>query len=156
MSKERKAQLPILIALLFFLGVISLGAAVYLMAQEPQPAGASEDALTLLPRLPEHSIATPPATSTLQRPRPPRTITITIDDGERRQQLQTTAATVAEVLGENGIKLETADTIEPAPATSLEQDMVIRITRAMPLTIQVDGQTINIMTVQFRSTAGPG
>ncbi len=42
MGKEKKSRLPILIALLFLAGVISLGAAAYLIVQEPQLAGASE------------------------------------------------------------------------------------------------------------------
>jgi resuscitation-promoting factor RpfB len=146
MRKEQTSRLPILIALLFLVGLLSLGAAVYLMAQEPPSAGASEE-LIALPQTSEPSLAAPTITATAPATMAPHPIIIIIADGENQQVLETTAATVAEVLGEIGISLETADTIDPPPATSLEQDMVIHITRAMPLAIQVDGQTSNIMTV---------
>lgn len=150
MRKERTYRLPILIALLFFVGLISLGAAVYLLVQEPQPAGATEDvAPTATPKA-LVSVTSPAATATATMPL--RTLDITIKDGEREQTLETTAATVAEVLRDYGISLQTSDTIAPPPATSLEQDMVILITRAIPLTIQVDGQTISIMTVSSNPT----
>ena len=148
MSRERTSRLPILIALLFLVGVISLGVALYLMAQQPQPAGANAGLAAVTVSY-EPTLVTPTATATAAATMTPRTLTITIEDGEQ-QLLETTAATVAELLGENGIRLNTADTIDPLPATSLEADMLIRITRAIPLTIQVDGQVISVVTTSSK------
>ena len=141
---RKKKLLPILIALLLSVGIVSLGAAAYLIGRQPQPASASADlpdfTVTALPE-----IVQPTATTVVTAT--PQPITVTIEDGKQQQILQTGVQTVAELLGESGVKLETADTIDPPPATSLEQDMVVRITRAIPVMIQVDGQNINIMTI---------
>lgn len=72
----------------------------------------------------------------------PREIVVSIEEGDRSQTHSTTMRTVAEALQETGIQLEEADQVDPAPATRLETGTTIRITRALPLTIQVDGQSI--------------
>jgi len=141
---SKKQHLPLLIAVLFLVGIFSLGTAAFLMDQQTQPASASADPhIVTETALPE--IVTPTATATATIT--PQPITVTIEDGDHIQTLRTGAQTVAEVLGESGIRLETADTIDPPPATSLEQDMLIRIVRAIPLTVQVDGQIMSIVTV---------
>jgi uncharacterized protein YabE (DUF348 family)/3D (Asp-Asp-Asp) domain-containing protein len=77
----------------------------------------------------------------------PREIEVSIEEGDRRQGQKTTAQTVAEVLQEAGIQLEEADRVNPAPGTQLVAGMIIQITRAIPLTIQVDGQVIQIRSL---------
>jgi len=72
----------------------------------------------------------------------PREIEVSVEEGDRRQNQKTTAQTVAEVLQEAGIQLEEADRVDPAPGTKLVAGMIIQITRAILLTIQVDGQVI--------------
>jgi uncharacterized protein YabE (DUF348 family) len=72
----------------------------------------------------------------------PREIEVSIEEGDRRQDQKTTAQTVAEVLQEVGIQLEESDRVDPGPGTQLAAGMIIQITRAIPLTIQVDGQVI--------------
>ena len=71
-----------------------------------------------------------------------REITVSIEEGDRRQDFETTAQTVAEAIQETGILLEAADRVDPAPDTQLVDGMILQITRAIPLTIQVDGQAI--------------
>lgn len=140
-------MLPLLIAALFFVAVTSLAVAAYLMSRQTQAVNAGENdkptpAISGTDFLPPTTVPTATVTPA------PRIVSVTLEDGEQSQSLTTQAATVGEVLAENGIMLETADTIDPPPSAGLEQDMVIRINRAIPLTIAVDQQVINLITVQ--------
>ena len=79
-----------------------------------------------------------------------RTNTVTIQDGDQHQVLQTTAQTVAQALQEAQIGLDAADSVTPPPSAQLKADTIIQVTRAIPLTIQVDGQTIQTRSRQNR------
>ncbi|MCA9959335.1 MAG: DUF348 domain-containing protein [Anaerolineales bacterium] len=71
-----------------------------------------------------------------------RFLTITIDDGERQQIVRTAKQTVGAALQEAGITLFAADGVEPPLGDWLQPDMTIHVQRSMPLTIEVDGRTI--------------
>ena len=78
-----------------------------------------------------------------------RSITITIQDGEKQQTLATATdpmQTVADLLQEANITLFTTDDTAPSLATPLEDGMVIQILRSFPITIQVDGRIIQTRT----------
>ena len=72
--------------------------------------------------------------------------TVTIEDGGRSQTLSTAAQTVGEALREAGITLYAADKVTPPPGAWLEPDMVIRVKRSFPVSIVVDGRTIQTRT----------
>jgi uncharacterized protein YabE (DUF348 family) len=71
-----------------------------------------------------------------------RTATVHIHDDARTRTVQTTRSTVGEVLDEAGIELFLADRVEPDPAAEIEAGMTIEISRAVPLTIVVDGERV--------------
>lgn len=79
-----------------------------------------------------------------------RTNRVTIQDGDQHQVLQTPAQTVAQALLEAKITLDPADNVIPAPDTRLQSGTIIQITRAIPLTIQVDGQTIHTRSLKTK------
>ena len=58
-----------------------------------------------------------------------------------------TARTVGEVLAEIGVEVFVADQISPPPATPLSAGLAIYIQRSMPVTIQVDGNTLQTRAV---------
>jgi uncharacterized protein YabE (DUF348 family) len=66
---------------------------------------------------------------------------IIVDDG-LAQTLQTASATVADALTEAGIVLAEADQLTPDEATPLTAGLRVQITRAAPIAIIVDGQTL--------------
>lgn len=68
-------------------------------------------------------------------------MTITINDGSDSRVVQTGARTVGELLAEAGVALNNVDAVDPPEETPLVDNMALQITRAIPLTIQVDGQT---------------
>lgn len=146
MKKTSLPYLPLLIAALFMVAVLSLGAAVYLLGQQTQTANASES-LEVTPATIEAAVPQPTMTSTAAPSPTPQLLSVAIADEAQLQSFTSRSTTVGEVLVENGIVLETADTIDPPPSTRLEQDMVIQINRAIPLTIEVDQQVIHIITV---------
>lgn len=69
-------------------------------------------------------------------------LTVTIQDRARRQLLRTGATTVAGALEEAGILLDSTDGVDPELTEPLSQDMVIRVVRSVPFTIEVDGQLL--------------
>lgn len=69
-------------------------------------------------------------------------VTITIVDNAQRQTIRTAATTVGEALQEAGVTLFASDGVEPAMGNWLLPDMTIQIKRAMPLTIEVDGRSL--------------
>lgn len=71
-----------------------------------------------------------------------RAIVITLQDGATTQSLTTTADTVSDALYEADISLFVTDVVEPSAETALTDGMTIRIDRAKPLRINVDGDTV--------------
>ncbi len=69
-----------------------------------------------------------------------RVITVVIDEAGKQRLFETRAATVAAVLQDAGIILEEEDRVDPAPGTQVQDGATIQIARAIPLTIQVDGE----------------
>lgn len=67
---------------------------------------------------------------------------ITIQDGEKRQEVRTAVQTVGEALREAGITVYAADGVEPPPGSWLTPGMEVRVRRSMPLTVHVDGRVI--------------
>lgn len=78
-------------------------------------------------------------------------LTVTIIDGEQPQTLTTRAQTVGAALQEAGITLYASDGVEPPLGTWLVPNQQIRIERAKPLTIVVDGRSI--ATRSYHSSA---
>jgi uncharacterized protein YabE (DUF348 family)/3D (Asp-Asp-Asp) domain-containing protein len=71
-----------------------------------------------------------------------RAVEVVIVDDGTVQTLQTTADTVGDALTEAGITLFEADTLAPAATTPLSAGLQVQITRAVPLSIIADGQTL--------------
>lgn len=67
-----------------------------------------------------------------------RAISVTIDDGGIQTTYRTTAATVGDLLFETGETLYLADQVSPEMGTPLTNGLQIFITRASPITIEVD------------------
>lgn len=77
--------------------------------------------------------------------------TITIIDGGAEIVTRTAVETVGQALQEAGIILYAADGVEPSMGTWLTPDLRITIRRSKPLTIHVDGETIQ--TRSYRTNA---
>jgi uncharacterized protein YabE (DUF348 family)/3D (Asp-Asp-Asp) domain-containing protein len=138
----------LLLALLIVLGIGSLGASAYLLLQEDdgsnQMLAATTMDMTQFPR-PDSSpqpTAITRATATIT----PMPLAITVHDGEDSYTVKTSERTVGDLLTEGEIILGESDTIDPPPETPLFNNMALQITRAIPLTIQVDGQTYAIFS----------
>jgi resuscitation-promoting factor RpfB len=71
-----------------------------------------------------------------------RALTVTIIDGTAETVLATTADTVGDALFEAGITIYLTDSVAPGLGSALQPDTRITINRARPVTIQVDGTTI--------------
>lgn len=71
-----------------------------------------------------------------------RAYDITIVDGDTETTLQTTADTVGDALFDAGVSVFLTDNVEPSVETSLSADTTITIDRAVPVSINVDGTTI--------------
>lgn len=71
-----------------------------------------------------------------------RFLTVTIIDNGQQQLLRTAAQTVGAALAEANIALFATDGVEPEMGSWLEPNMVIRVQRSMPLTIDVDGRLL--------------
>lgn len=81
-----------------------------------------------------------------------RAVPLYVADGGERSCILSAAATVGEALYEAGIPIRRGDQVEPSPDTSLSAGMQVTIRRAIPLTIQVDGDIIHTRT-QGRTVA---
>jgi uncharacterized protein YabE (DUF348 family)/3D (Asp-Asp-Asp) domain-containing protein len=68
---------------------------------------------------------------------------LTVVDGDAVRNFDSTAATVGEALFEAGIPLFVSDSVEPPLHAALAHGTLITISRAVPVTIQADGQTIS-------------
>ena len=75
-------------------------------------------------------------------------VTLMINDNPRR--LYTHQDTVAALITDVGLELHAKDTIAPSPATPLRRGMTIRVERARPVRVSVDGQST---TLQTRATS---
>ncbi|MGD8969666.1 MAG: ubiquitin-like domain-containing protein [Anaerolineae bacterium] len=89
-------------------------------------------------------------------------ITLVVDGQSR--QLRTHQDTVAALLTDAGVQRHPGDIIAPAPETSIQPGMIIRIDRARPVEVSVDGQrlmlethatSINQVLQEARVTLGP-
>ena len=69
-------------------------------------------------------------------------LTVTIHNNGAAQLVRTSATTVADVLAQAGISLFVADNVTPSLGTWLTPDLQIYVQRSMPLTIEVDGRTL--------------
>ena len=85
---------------------------------------------------------TSPPLSSFPQPTPQKSLTITIYDNQQQLLLSTTKQFVSEVLAEAGITLAEGDTVQPPAGTTLTNHLVIVVTRKLPYTILVDGQTL--------------
>lgn len=72
-----------------------------------------------------------------------RAYEITIVDGDTETILQTTADTVGDALFDAGVSVFLTDHVEPSVETGLSADTTITIDRAVPVSINVDGTTID-------------
>jgi uncharacterized protein YabE (DUF348 family) len=68
-------------------------------------------------------------------------------DGKTRV-VRTFSDTISDVLSEDSIKLGPADRIVPNLSTKLEDNLKIKIIRAFPVTIAVDGKTMKVLTTK--------
>lgn len=68
--------------------------------------------------------------------------TITIIDGDTRTEVTTSAETVGAALQESNISIFAADGVEPPMGSWISQGLEVTITRSKPLTIMVDGRTV--------------
>ncbi|MBI3244119.1 MAG: DUF348 domain-containing protein [Chloroflexi bacterium] len=82
-----------------------------------------------------------PHTVVIQRARP-----ITILDNSIQQTLITSALTVGEALAEADIATYLADGVTPSLDSPLTPGLTVTITRALPVTIEVDGATMTTRT----------
>lgn len=75
-----------------------------------------------------------------------RAVSVTIEADGKVKELLTPAQDVKAVLEEVGIRLGKKDEVTPALDTELKKNMNIQITRAIPYTIEVDGEEIEGLT----------
>lgn len=74
-----------------------------------------------------------------------KTVTIKVD--KKVVTCSTFKKTVSEVLDEKKIAIGPKDLVEPGMATELNEEMVIKVTRAFPVTIMADGKSTQIVSV---------
>lgn len=74
--------------------------------------------------------------------------TITIVDGKETIKIATYKSNVKDVLSSANIKVGNKDKILPGEDVKVEDNMVINIKRAVPVTIAVDGKQIKVLTAQ--------
>lgn len=75
-----------------------------------------------------------------------RLLDVVIDDGQEQRPLRTDAQTVGAALQEAGITLGDGEAVEPPADTLLAPEMVITVQRTVPVTIVVDGRTLQVRT----------
>jgi uncharacterized protein YabE (DUF348 family) len=84
--------------------------------------------------------ANPVAESTMAKPA--NAVPVTIVQQNAQYMLYTTADNVAGALRDAGVVLESEDRVEPPLTTPLQSEMQITVFRSVPVTIRVDGQTL--------------
>jgi len=75
-----------------------------------------------------------------------RSAPVTIIDNGKAQTITTSALTVSQAISEAGIQLYLADGVTPSLDTPLRSGMTITLVRSSPVTIQVDGATLQTRT----------
>lgn len=93
-----------------------------------------------------HFAALPDWTVPARHIRIRRAISLTIIDEEDRSMFVTTAETVGDALFEAGISLYLTDDVAPPLDGAVTDGMTIRIKRAIPIVLQVDGVDIDART----------
>lgn len=73
-----------------------------------------------------------------------RAVSLTLITPDGEQQLQSSAFTVGEVVGEAGYWLHARDKIEPALNSPITDGMTITVTASRELTVSVDGASVEI------------
>lgn len=71
-----------------------------------------------------------------------RAVTLVIVDGDLRREVRTTADTIGDALFDAGVTLFLADLVSPELNTAPADGMVVTVDRSRPVTISVDGATI--------------
>lgn len=79
-----------------------------------------------------------------------RAIRLTIIDDAARSTIVTNADSIGDALAEAGVLLHPADQVEPPMETATAADMTVRIRRALPVKLLVDGVTIEARTSAAR------
>lgn len=69
-------------------------------------------------------------------------VTLVIVDGDTQREVRTTADTIGDALFEAGVTLFLADTVTPDLNTPPSEGMVVTVDRSRPVTITVDGESI--------------
>jgi uncharacterized protein YabE (DUF348 family) len=82
-----------------------------------------------------------------------RAAALTVDDGNVRRALHTTAETVGQLLQEYGIELYVGDEVTPELQAPVEPDMTVTIQRSIPVKILVDNHVIPTRT-RAKAVAG--
>lgn len=72
---------------------------------------------------------------------------VTITDGESTVTVRTMAKTVSDALSKQGITLGEKDLIHPPLDYRMERNQAISITRAFPVTVIADGNSVEVKTV---------
>ena len=85
------------------------------------------------------------------RTAPLRTVTIRV--GAQDLTLTTRASRVGALLAEAGVRLGPGDRVRPAPGRPLHSGTVVRVTRAFPVTVELDGLAQRVRTTA-RTVAG--
>ena len=153
------SRTSLLLALLIILGIGSLSAAAYLLLKEGEGSTlTAADAPTAEPMETTAVSPAPAQSSPVGQPQQPAdatlaaataippTLSINIQDGQESRSIQTESVTVGDLMVETGIVLGENDTVTPPVETALVENMQLHITRAIPLTIQVDGQTFAVFS----------
>lgn len=79
-----------------------------------------------------------------------RAVSVTIQDGTLQQRWTTAVASVEAALQQAGITLLAGDRVDPPLESPLTAGMTIAIARAVPVTILVDGQTLQVRSAHGR------
>lgn len=79
----------------------------------------------------------------LQSPQP---VAVTVVISGAAQQAETEASTVEELLRELGITLNTGDAVSPPPESTLASDLIVRVERARPVALTIDGAAQTLLT----------
>lgn len=79
-----------------------------------------------------------------------RFVTVSIVDGANSLLMRTSAATVADALEDGGIVVDDVDLVQPDRGLPVSDEMVITITRAFPVTLQADGEQLQLRTTHTK------
>lgn len=82
---------------------------------------------------------------------PEQRVSLSMDG--RRFVRTTRASTVGAFLAEARVRLAPGDRVEPGPASALNEDATVRLARAFPISVDVDGVTRTVQTARRSATA---